>query len=736
MSGMVCRTCEADNPVGARFCNTCGSGHLHSPAPSAEGRVIRSPTSSATVRHGAGRPGRPRRAHPAPAAGAGPGTRRAAPRLRPVRRPRRLHDAVGVARRRGRPRAARPLLRDGADDRRPLRRHDREVHRRRGDGGLGRADRARGRRRARRARRRSSSSTRSRRFGEDVGAPELRARAGRRHRAGRRRWTSPARAWSSATASTPPRACSRPPSPAAVFVDEVDPPGRPPPAIAYDDAGEHDAQGQGRAAAAVARDARGRRRRGGQRRATASRRRSSAATPSCGCVKELFHATVERGAARLVARLGRGRASASRGCGWEFEKYTRRARRRRALALRPLPVLRRGRRVLGAGRDGPPAARDRRGGRPPDEVARQARDGRWSAGSPTRTSARAIAPRARRAARRRRARASAREELFAGWRLFFERLAEHDAGRPGLRGPAVGRRRACSTSSTTCSTGRPSSRSSCSRSPGPSCSSAAPGWPRRAPRRDRDLPRAARRRRDRRSCSTAWSPDLPATALRRASSTQAEGDPAVRGRDGARAGRPRRAAPRRRRASSAWSATSASSTSRPASARCSRRGSTRSSPRSASSSRRWPCSAAASRGRRVAALAGLARGPARRRARRRSCARRSSAVRADPLSPERGQYAFAQRMLRTVAYEMLRDAGAQAAPPGGRRVPAARRSPTTARRLPRSSPPTTWRPIVPARGRPDAASCAPRPSRRCAAPAQRAGSSGAPEVAERAYRRP
>ena len=51
----------------------------------------------------------------------------------------------------GDPRAALPLLRACRDDRRQLRRHGREVHRRRGDGRLGRAGRQRGRRRAGRA---------------------------------------------------------------------------------------------------------------------------------------------------------------------------------------------------------------------------------------------------------------------------------------------------------------------------------------------------------------------------------------------------------------------------------------------------------------------------------------------------------------------------------------------------------------------------------------------------------
>ena len=60
----------------------------------------------------------------------------------------------------------------------PLRRHRREVHRRRGDGGVGRADRARGRRRARGPRRPRAGRPASPRSATDVGAPDLAMRVG------------------------------------------------------------------------------------------------------------------------------------------------------------------------------------------------------------------------------------------------------------------------------------------------------------------------------------------------------------------------------------------------------------------------------------------------------------------------------------------------------------------------------------------------------------------------------
>ena len=74
--------------------------------------------------------------------------RRTPPGVDPVRGPRRVHAVVGVTRRRDGPRSPGPLLRDRDPDHRLLRRDDREVHRRRGHGRVGRTDRVRGRCRA------------------------------------------------------------------------------------------------------------------------------------------------------------------------------------------------------------------------------------------------------------------------------------------------------------------------------------------------------------------------------------------------------------------------------------------------------------------------------------------------------------------------------------------------------------------------------------------------------------
>ena len=76
------------------------------------------------------------------------GRRRAPARIRAVRRPRRVHRSLRRTRRRGHARAARPLLRRRSHGDRAVRRHGGEVHRRRRHGRLGRARRAGGRRRA------------------------------------------------------------------------------------------------------------------------------------------------------------------------------------------------------------------------------------------------------------------------------------------------------------------------------------------------------------------------------------------------------------------------------------------------------------------------------------------------------------------------------------------------------------------------------------------------------------
>ena len=65
-------------------------------------------------------------------------------------------------------------------------------------------------------------------------------------------------------------------------------------------------------------------------------------------------------------------------------------------------------------------------------------------------------------------------------------------------------------------------------------------------------------------------------------------------------------------------------------------------------------------------------------------------ISAEPLSPERGSYGFAQNMLRQVAYDTLsrRDRKARHLTVASRTC--APRSPATEKRSPTSSPATTW----------------------------------------------
>ena len=108
---MTCANCGRENPDDALFCAHCG-------APLVEAAVVG--PGGAEGHHGA------------------------------LRRPRGLHEPERAARPRGCARHAHALLRAAPGRARAPRRDGREVHRRRGDGGLRRSDGARGRPRARR----------------------------------------------------------------------------------------------------------------------------------------------------------------------------------------------------------------------------------------------------------------------------------------------------------------------------------------------------------------------------------------------------------------------------------------------------------------------------------------------------------------------------------------------------------------------------------------------------------
>ncbi len=119
------------------------------------------------------------------------------------------------------------------------RRHRREVHRRRGDGALRRADRARGRPRARRARGARDPRVRARGRARAPGRDHDRRGA----RPARRATGMRARAWPPATSSTRPRACrARRPSTASSSTRR--PTGRPAPSIEYEQAEPVEAKGK------------------------------------------------------------------------------------------------------------------------------------------------------------------------------------------------------------------------------------------------------------------------------------------------------------------------------------------------------------------------------------------------------------------------------------------------------------------------------------------------------------
>ena len=223
-------------------------------------------------------------------------------------------------------------------------------------------------------------------------------------------------------------------------------------AIAYEEAGLHELKGKAepvflwRALRVVA-GARGAQRSTGLEAPFVGRDRE------LRLVKELFHASAEDGRAQLVSVTGIAGIGKSR-LAWEFEKYIDGLAGDRLLASRPLPVLRRRRRVLGARRDGQDALRHRRG-RGQRDVAREAAaddrartcpiprsGGGSSRGSPTCSASRRACPATRRTS------SPPGGSCSSGW----------PSSRPRFSCSRIcsGPTRVCSTSSSTCSSGRAS----------------------------------------------------------------------------------------------------------------------------------------------------------------------------------------------------------------------------------------------------------------------------------------
>ena len=201
------------------------------------------------------------------------------------------------------------------------------------------------------------------------------------------------------------------------------------------------AQGQGRAGAALARTPRRcrARRRGALDGPRGSVRRARGASCAWSRSSSTRARTSGRAASCPVDRRRRDREVAAR---LGVREVHRRPRRRRLVAPRPLPLLRRGRRLLGARRDGAHAGRASLEEEPPEAAPAKLRAcvelHVADAGG-----ARLDRAAARASARPRRARGAAdQEDLFSAWRRFIELLADAAAARRRLRGPPLGRRRA------------------------------------------------------------------------------------------------------------------------------------------------------------------------------------------------------------------------------------------------------------------------------------------------------
>ena len=199
---------------------------------------------------------------------------------------------------------------------------------------------------------------------------------------------------------------------------------------------------------------------------------------------------------------------------------------RRRTGTRPHAGLRRGDQLLGAGRDGPAAGADRRGrGRRlrPAEADRHAGAVPGRSGGAPLGGAAPGRPAGPGGAAQRRA-----EELFAAWRTLFERIAAQ-APRCSSSWTCTGPIRACSTSSRTCWPGPATRRSSWWRWPGQTAG-ATSRLGQRGAQRDAHQPGAAGRAGD---GAAAGGPGArPPGRGRRTHRGARRGDPAVCGGDG------------------------------------------------------------------------------------------------------------------------------------------------------------------------------------------------------------
>ena len=355
-------------------------------------------------------------------------------RVGALRRPGRLHAALGYPRRRGGSGAPLALLRLLPADHLALRRHRREVHRRCGHGRLGDADRDRRRRGAGRAggarpRRRGLGARAGGRRGGAAGASRRAHRRGRGD--GRRRGPGDGRRRPRQHGVPDPgrrrarQRLRRRYDPADDRADDR-----------LRGSGLVRVEGQGRARAALEGAPGGVRvawvAQVGRARGTVRRPRPRA-EPDQGPLPHLGRRAP--GAPDLGDRDRRHWQVAPR---VGVLQVLRRHRRDRPLAPRPLPALRRGRHLLGAGRHGADALPDRRGrgaGQRRREAARGARGAHpRRRGASLRRAAPWAAARARRARRTRPAGAVRRVAAL------LRAIERHLPDGARLRGHAVGRR--------------------------------------------------------------------------------------------------------------------------------------------------------------------------------------------------------------------------------------------------------------------------------------------------------
>ncbi len=363
----------------------------------------------------------------------------------------------------------RPVPRARSRGARAPRRHGREVHRRRGDGALRRADRTRGRPRARRPRRARDSRLRASRTGSSCGSGSRPARRSSRST------RSPAEGEGMASGdvvNTAARLQSAAPV-NGVLVDETT-------YRATRHAIDYDERRAGRGEGQAAADPRleGERARTRDSASTSRTRRapsSSAASASSRVVRDAFDRARHERTPQLLTLVGVPGIGKSR-LVYELSAHRRRRPGAHHVAPGTLPRLRRRRHALGARRDRQGAGRHPRAG--------HARGGRREA-APTRRATRSpdsdddawveshlLVPSSGSPARRSSAATAGTRPSPPG--AASSRGSPSSARSSSSSRTCTGRTRACSTSSTSSSTGSPTSRCSSSAPRGRSCSSGGP----------------------------------------------------------------------------------------------------------------------------------------------------------------------------------------------------------------------------------------------------------------------